>query len=171
MLSYNRLSIAVFCLLLMGAGSAFGQGMFGSTNTPNGSGSASYYYLGGREGMTISVNLWGFVVKPGRYDVPSSTTLVQLISYGGGPTEYAKLDGAEIVRQEIQADSTYVTEVIPIDLEMFEKKGAKSPLLLPGDTVIIPGSSFNAVRDVVGLFGEIGMILSGVATLILVLQK
>ena len=44
------------------------------------------------------VNIWGFVQKPGRYEVPSSTGLIQLISFAGGPVQYAKLDEVKLTR-------------------------------------------------------------------------
>lgn len=161
--------VGIVFLLMTGA--AFAQGLFGQQTTPIGSSAPSYYYLGGKEGLTIAVNLWGFVKNPGRYEVPSSTDLVQLISLGGGPLEHAELDGVKIVRQIMQADSTYKTEVIPINLDHFQKTGAKTPLLLPGDTIIVPGSTFSAVQQLVALFRDVALIFSGVGTLILVLRR
>jgi protein involved in polysaccharide export with SLBB domain len=38
----------------------------------------------------MQVNIWGFVKNPGRYEVPSSTDLIQLISFAGGPVQYAE---------------------------------------------------------------------------------
>lgn len=73
---------------------------------------ASYYYIAKPGELTMpvrpdcrpggQVNIparptagwWGFVQKPGRYEVPSSTDLIQLISFAGGPVQYAKLDNA-----------------------------------------------------------------------------
>lgn len=158
--------------LLFVSGSASAQGLFGQQSTaPVGSNAPSYYYLGGKEGLTIVVNLWGFVKNPGRYEVPSSTDLVQLISLGGGPLEHAQLDGVKIVRQILQPDSTYKTEVIRVDLDHFQKTGAKTPLLLPGDTVIVPGSSFNTIEQIVALFRDVALIFSGVGTLLIVLHQ
>jgi hypothetical protein len=150
--------------------SLFAQDLFNLQNAPNGSNAPSYYYLGGREGLTIGVNLWGFVRNPGRYEVPSSTDLVQLISLGGGPMEHAQLDGVKIVRQILQPDSTYKTEVIPVDLKNFQQTGQKTPLLLPGDTIIVPGSTFTILQEVFALFRDVALIFSGIGTFILVLR-
>lgn len=152
--------------------SASAQDLFSQQAAPPvGSSAPSYYYLSGKEGLTIVVNLWGFVKNPGRYEVPSSTDLVQLISLGGGPLEHANIDGVKIVRQILQPDSTFKTEVIPVDLEKFEKTGQKTPLLLPGDTIIVPGSTFNTVQQIVALFRDVALIFSGVGTLLLVLKN
>lgn len=158
-------------LLLAVTDAAYSQGLFGNQNVPIGSSAPSYYYLGGKEGLTISVNLWGFVKNPGRYDVPSSTDLVQLISFGGGPLEHAELDGVKIIRQIMKPDSSYKTEVIPVDLKEFQRTGEKTPLLLPGDTIIVPGSTFSAIQQIVALFRDVALIFSGVGTLILVLRR
>ena len=167
----NSLNTLALLILLLATGSASAQGLFGNQNVPIGSSAASYYYLGGKEGLTISVNLWGFVKNPGRYEVPSSTDLVQLISFGGGPLEHAQLDGVRIVRQIMQPDSSYKTEVMPVDLQKFQLTGQKTPLLLPGDTIIVPGSTFDAIQQFVALFRDVALIFSGVGTLILVLQR
>ena len=166
-----RFCLSAAALLIITSGTVFGQGLFSTQSTPIGSSAPSYYYLGGREGLTIAVNLWGFVRNPGRYEVPSSTDLVQLISLGGGPLEHAQLDGVKIVREILEPDSTYKTEVIPVNLEHFQKTGAKTPLLLPGDTIIVPGSTFSAVQQIVALFRDVALIFSGVGTLILVLRR
>ncbi len=147
------------------------QGLFSNPTPSTGSNAPSYYYLGGKEGLTIAVNLWGFVRNPGRYEVPSSTDLVQLISLGGGPLEHAQLDGVRIVRQIIQPDSTYKTEVIPVDLDHYQNTGAKTPLLLPGDTIIVPGSTFNTVEQILSVFRDVALIFSGVATLMIALKQ
>ena len=170
-MKYFRFNAIASFIILIAASSASAQGLFSQPNAPIGSSAPSYYYLGGKEGLTISVNLWGFVKNPGRYEVPSSTDLVQLISLGGGPLEHAQLDGVKIVRQIMQQDSTYKTEVIPADLDYFQKTGEKTPLLLPGDTIIVPGSTFSAIQQILSLFRDAGLILSGVGTLILVLQR
>ena len=146
------------------------QSLFGQQSSSIGSNAPSYYYLGGKEGLMIGVNLWGFVDKPGRYEVPSSTDLVQLISYGGGPLVGANLAKVKIVREILQPDSSYKTEIIPVDLEHFEKKGAQPVLLLPGDTIIVPGSTFSTIQEVIPLLGYLGAILSGVGPILLELH-
>lgn len=148
------------------------QGLFSSQQVATqGSSAPSYYYLGGREGLTIVVNLWGFVLHPGRYEVPSSTDLVQLVSLGGGPLEHAQLTDIKIVRQILQPDSSYQTQVIPVDLTDYQNTGVKTPLLLPGDTIIVPGSTFSAVEEILSVFRDVALIFSGVGTIIIALKR
>ena len=166
----KRTPVLVGIALTLMVSAAPAQSLFGQQNNAIGSNAPSYYYLGGKEGLMIGVNLWGFVDKPGRYEVPSSTDLVQLISYGGGPLVGANLSKVKIVREILQADSSYKTEVIHVDLEHFEKKGAQPVLLLPGDTIIVPGSTFSTLQEVLPVLGYLGAILSGLGTILLVLH-
>lgn len=161
--------LVIGAIVLLTSNESFAQGLFGEQASPIGSNAPSYYYLGGKEGLTIAVNLWGFVKNPGRYEVPSSTDLVQLISLGGGPLEHAQLESVKIVRQILQPDSTYKTDVIHVSLDKFQKTGTKTPLLLPGDTIIVPGSTFSAVQQFVALFRDVALIFSGIATLVIAL--
>ena len=157
-------------LISISASSVTAQDLFNLQSSASGSNAPSYYYLGGNNGLTIGVNLWGFVWHPGRYEVPSSTDLVQLISLGGGPLEHAQLDEVKIVRQILQPDSTYQTEVIMVDLKDFQLTGRKTPLLLPGDTIIIPGSTLNALEEVLTVFRDAALVFSGVGTFLLYLH-
>ncbi|MBM4162658.1 MAG: hypothetical protein FJ217_16365 [Ignavibacteria bacterium] len=71
------------------------------------------------------VNIWGFVQKPGRYEVPSSTDLIQLISYAGGPVQYAKLDEVKLTRW-ILYDTTGKRQKSEIRSRKTETRGQKS---------------------------------------------
>lgn len=133
--------------------------------------SPTYYSLAGQGGLVITVNLWGYVGRPGQYEVPGSTNLVQLISLAGGPTENAELDKVEIVRQIMQPDSTFKTEVIPVDLREFKEKGGQTPLLSPGDTIIVPGSTSESLRLVLAFLGPVFSLVTAVGTLILILRR
>ena len=48
--------------------------------------------------LTKSVNVWGYVTLPGRYEVPVETNLLQLITFAGGPRDYALMDEIKIYR-------------------------------------------------------------------------
>lgn len=89
------------------------------------------------EELLMKVNVWGHVSKPGQYMVPSTTDLVSLISFAGGPTENAKLNGIKIIRSNNETQ-----EVIYVDMEKYIDTADPEfvPILMPGDTVIVPGS-------------------------------
>ena len=149
----------------------FAQAFLGNQYLQSNSGVPSYYYVNPQGGMTIGVNLWGFVGKPGKYVIPSSTDLVQLITYGGGPLQNAQLDRVKIVRRIMESDSTYRYEIIDVDLKHFLKAGENTPLLLPGDTVVVPGSTLSALQAIAPLITPLFYAVSAIATLLIALKS
>ncbi len=149
---------------------SFAQLFEGGTRIVTGGGSSAYYFVGKTGELTITVNLWGFVRNPGRYEVPSSTDLVQLISYGGGPLKEAKLKDVKIIRN-VREDSTIVEKVIKVNVEKIVEDGDPSPILLPGDTVVVPGGSIDVIKDILAILRDIGLAAGGIAAIINVLRR
>jgi hypothetical protein len=50
------------------------------------------------QALNIKVSIWGFVNYPGKYIIPSYSTVADLISYAGGPNENAELDDIRLYR-------------------------------------------------------------------------
>ncbi|MCS6966315.1 MAG: SLBB domain-containing protein [Candidatus Kapabacteria bacterium] len=134
----------------------------------SGLGGAAYYDLSFGTGLTIPVNLWGYVRAPGRYIVPSSTTLVQLLSFGGGPTEYARLTDVRVIR-DVRVDTTIIERVLVYNLELYQRTGdpSQNPILYPGDTVIVPGGALSTLEVVVSVVRDVLLILQAAVTLVL----
>src|ERR1700734_2747961 len=65
-------------------------------STPN---MAIYNVMRGGE-IQIDINLWGYVGSPGHYRVPGSTSLVELLSFAGGPTAQARLVDIRIIHAD-----------------------------------------------------------------------
>jgi len=157
-------------LLLSFASISFAQLFESGTRIVTGGGSSAYYFVGKTGELTITVNLWGFVRNPGRYEVPSSTDLVQLISYGGGPLKEAKLKDVKIIRS-VREDTTIVEKVIKVNVEKIIENGEPSPILLPGDTVVVPGGSIDVIKDILAILRDIGLAAGGIAAIINVLRR
>jgi hypothetical protein len=68
---------------------------------------AAFYYISKPGEITMSINLWGMVKQPGRYEVPISTDMVQLLSYAGGPMREADLAGVLVTRIEPRRHDLY----------------------------------------------------------------
>ncbi len=51
-------------------------------------------------GINIRVQLWGFVQYPGYYIVPARTTLSEIITFAGGPSDAAHIDDIRIYRND-----------------------------------------------------------------------
>jgi len=121
---------------------------------------AVYQYSGsltGTEQLKIRTYIWGQVRNPGLYIVPDNTDLLTLISSAGGPTENAKLSKIRIIRSTSEGD-----KVIWIDLKEYLDTGEADliPILKPGDTVIVSGSTYYAFTKAVNWLSQIAVILS-----------
>lgn len=150
-------------------GGTFGGGTSQSSTSTSSNGSYYEYSIG--SGLKISVNLWGFVRSPGRYVVPSSTTLVQLLSFGGGPVAEARLNDIKIIRDE-SVDSTIVEKILVMNLELFQKTGDanQNPTLYPGDTIIVPGSALSVFQLYFGIFRDILIVVTSVISIALLFR-
>ena len=115
---------------------------------------AAQYILGSGDVLLVTVNLWGHVLKPGIYSVPSSYTLIDLISSAGGPLSTARLNDVRIVRKN--------QEVLKVDIEKFLKTGDISslPSLQPGDTIIVSGSIQDVFTKMVAIFRDLAIIVN-----------
>src|SRR4051794_17198385 len=83
-----------------GGGVPTTTGTSSSGGNPNGS---FYDYSSGS--LNMEVNIWGFVGSPGKYKVPASTRLIQLISLSGGPSDRARLSDIRILH-DLTVDTT-----------------------------------------------------------------
>ncbi len=117
------------------------------TGIPSSAGAgASQYVLGNSDEVLMPVNVWGFVGKPGQYMVPYKTDLVSLLSYAGGPLEEAKIKSIRVVRSGKNGEEG---QVIEVNVKDFIEKGSSDliPVLEPGDTIVVSGTTFNFVRN------------------------
>ncbi len=133
---------------------SFEGDMGGGQNYPQTSDRPAQYILGSGDILLININLWGFVQRPGIYSIPSSYTLIDLISSAGGPRENSRLSEVRIVRKN--------QEVLVVDVEEFLKTGdiGKLPILQPGDTVVVPGSLTNIFLNIVAFMRDIAIIVN-----------
>lgn len=171
MIYLKRFSFFIAMFTFLAATPALAQSTLvpqGTTITPS---APTLYSLTAQGGLLITVNLWGYVGKPGQYEVPSSTDIVQLISLAGGPAPDAEMDKVEIVRRTMQADSSVKTEVIPVNLTDFKEKGDTPPLLSPGDTIMVPGDTHESLRLFLSIIAPVFSVLTSIGTLILILRR
>lgn len=116
------------------------------------------YFLGTGDELLIKVNIWGFVMKPGQYLVPSETDLISLISYAGGPAKGAKLSSIKIVHKNETDDDESIEK---INVNDYLKSGDESmvPRLKPGDTVVISGSKWHYINSFVEFTTKVVMLV------------
>ncbi len=89
--------------------------------------------------LPITINVQGQVGKPGRFQVPANSTAASALQLAGGPTITANIAG--IVIKHFGAGPT---ETIPFDNTVATQdpnNPTVNPILLDGDTIIVPASS------------------------------
>lgn len=150
--------LLLLCALLLPF-HAFAQELPGPGPAESEGGRAAQYFLGDRNAIYITVNVWGKVHKPGQYNVPSGTSLLTLLSAAGGPTSYSRLDNVRVVRMVNQRE-----EILEVDVRRYLKTGDISliPEIKPGDTVVVSGSAYNWVASAVDVVAKVGILLNAV---------
>lgn len=145
----KKLLIAAFftaILSLAAPGNLFGQT------------SPGYYRIVDQPGeLTKKINLWGFINRPGRYEVPLSTNLIQLITYAGGPREYAEMDNIKVYRVLDNGKR----KIVKVDLDDPAEASEEALNLFNEDTIVIEYSAVVSWREVFGLIsGPLAMLAS-----------
>lgn len=105
------------------------------------------------EELLVPVSVWGEVRDPGYYDVPDGVNVSALISYAGGPTEYANLTRVRITRPG-SGPSPFV------DIRRYLETGDETavPVLKPGDTVYVARNNKYAWREFVKVMSELAVV-------------
>ncbi len=130
-------------------------------------GTSSAYMYSGPSGtvdqLKIYNYIWGQVRRPGLYLVPDNTDLLTLISLAGGPTENAKMTKIRIVRTSPAGE-----EIIWVDLKEYVETANSEliPIMRPGDTVIVAGSTFYAFSRVADMLSKVVIVLSVYSTIV-----
>ena len=113
--------------------------------------------LGADNELLMQVNVWGEVKNPGTFQVPDNTDLISLLSFAGGPTEGAKLSRVKLIRSFSPRK-----EVRIMNVEKYLKKGnhEEVPIIKPGDTIVVPKSSFHSLTRFVSFLYNVAVIAS-----------
>lgn len=131
----------------------------------SGASSAAYYFISKPGEITMSINLWGYVRNPGRYEVPISTDLIQLLSYAGGPLAEANLSSVKISRV-VRRDDAIRTVEYTVNLERLDKLDEKARDIEPGDTIFIEAPGFTW-RDVFNVLTTAAIITAALANAVI----
>jgi protein involved in polysaccharide export with SLBB domain len=137
------------------------------------------YILGQEQKLEMIVHIFGEVQRPGEYRVRDNTTVLELISKAGGPTQFSKLSNVRLTRAQVDLNKSikYFSDnsngsnksypilgkrIIKIDLDKYLKKetAASPPLLRPGDVVYVPRNNWFRWRGVVTIARDLSVIAS-----------
>lgn len=123
--------------------------------------------------VNIKVSVWGSVQFPGRYSVPIYTTVADLISLAGGPTDDAELDDLRIYRT--YEDSSELLLKFSYNDLLWESNlntaNRYIPELTAGDILLVPGSPRYYFRETFSFVLSVMSTLISIAILALTLFK
>lgn len=139
-----------------------------------------YYNYGGKDKVNIEVNIWGYVKYPGKYLIPKGSTVMDLISYSGGPITESKLEDIRLFRPRndslntkdklINLDYNDLLWDSPVaDREKFKNK--INLTLLPGDVLIFTGEPRYFTRDNISFILSISAVLISIGILVISITK
>ena len=123
---------------------------------------ASYYYVSKPGELTMQVNIWGSVRNPGRYEVPTSTDLIQLVSFAGGPNQGADMSDVRVSRFGSK-DGGIARHRVSVNLDDLPDVELAKLTLYPGDTIFIDETGWSTFRDVFTVVTAAAIVTSAIA--------
>jgi len=163
----RMLAVAIVLMLTVCGEYAMAQMDIGTSHV--GASSAAYYYISKPGEITMSLNLWGFVRNPGRYEVPISTDLVQLLSYAGGPLADADLGSVRIARVVRGVDAARTVE-FAVNLNHLDRLDDKARKLEPGDTIFIERTTLS-VADFFNIVTTAAVVTAAIANVLIAVHQ
>ena len=146
----------IFLLLIFAASLAY-------TQAPTVLGNTSFYKLTKPGEYSITVNIWGYVRNPGRYEVPGDCDIVQLISFAGGPANHADLTAIKLYRIRPDSGSVQKQDLTMVDLENMLQSKNRPMILQFSDTIILEPTSYPFWMDMLAVLRDITWIGYAVA--------
>lgn len=119
--------------------------------------------------VNIKVAVWGYVKYPGRYTIPINTTMIDLISYAGGPVVDANLDDIRLYKVDDNSNQE-MTKYNYNDLlwsEGLMNTPEKIPGLEAGDVLVVPGEPKYFFRENLSMWLSILSALISLTILVL----
>lgn len=140
----------------------------GSPNSTRPAATGALYDYSTQSAINIKVQLWGYVRFPGVYIVPEGTSVNELISLAGGPTEDATLEDLRVVKIK-EGTKTFMVKYDYNDLVWEEniKTEINYVRLAAGDIVVVPGEPRYFVREDIAFYLGVLTALASITALIL----
>lgn len=122
--------------------------------------------------LNIRVSVWGFAKYPGRYIIPNYSSVTDLLSLAGGPTDDADLEDLRIFR--VNEDSIYTLIRFNYN-DLLWNKDIKDitfpPRLQAGDILLVPGAPRLYFKDYFQISLSVFSALISLAILVLNIVK
>ncbi len=168
-----KITIRIFIIFILGYVSLaaqvkdyeLGADVLGARLNPQG----GYYNYSDPEAVNIKVSVWGWVKFTGKYTVPSYSTVADLLSYAGGPTDAADLEDLRIYRLNDDSTQTMIKFTYNDLLyeSKLENKYRKVPKLEAGDILVVPGEPRLYFRDHFSIWMSVFSVLISLSILVL----
>jgi hypothetical protein len=113
------------------------------------------FYLGQNQQLEIEIHVWGEVNIPGVYRVPDGSTVMDVISKAGGPTQYAALGRVKISHALGQ---TPRTEKANLDRYLNQERTDSLIVMRPGDAVMVPRNARFFWKDAISFVADLAVI-------------
>lgn len=168
---FIKLTFLIFFILLSNTHYLHAQAREGlMTPSLQSASSAAYYYLSKPGELTMQINIWGYVHHPGRYEVPTNTDIIQLLSFAGGPIQDGNLGKIKISRF-ITTESRRTHKEIYLDLDDLSKITSEDLLLSPDDVIYIDRTGWSKFRDVLTVVTSTAMITTAITGVFLTIDR
>lgn len=139
-----------------------------------------FYNYGDKNKVNIEVNIWGYVKYPGKYLIPKGSTVMDLISYSGGPITESKLEDIRLFRpgndslktkdKLINLDYNDLLWEAPV-ADRVKFKNKINLTLMPGDVLIFTGEPRYFTRDNISFILSISAVLISIGILVVSITK
>lgn len=131
----------------------------------------AFYDYSDPEGLNIKVSVWGFVRYPGQYMVPDYSSVMDLLSYAGGPSDDADLEDIRVYRVKSEEQELIKFNYNDLLWEKEVKNISPKGDLLAGDVLILPGEPRLYFRDYMSITLSVVSTLISLSILILNIAK
>ena len=164
----------IFLSALLFSAMAFAQNnvQLGSSLNQRQMTGGGYYDYSDPGAVNIKVAVWGFVRFPGKYIIPENSSVNDLISYAGGPTDAARLEDMRLYRTNSDSSQTLISLNYK-DL-LFDQKSSATPKIFPlrpGDILLVSGEPRLYFKDYLSIGLSIISTLISIVTLVIVIRK
>lgn len=119
--------------------------------------------------LEMVVYIIGEIKRPGEYQVPDDTNLLELISKAGGPTEFSNMSKVMITRIDRDVPTNgrdgrlrSRNKIVRYDVAKYlqESVDVPPPVLKPGDTILVPRNSWHKWRMAFTIVRDLAVIAS-----------
>lgn len=163
------IAMVFICIINQSVFAQLNDSQIGSSNSGFSNYQGNLFDYSDPQSMNIKVSVWGFVRSPGRYIIPVYTTVTDLLSFAGGPTDGSDLEDLRLYRI-LEDGSQQLIKFNYNDL-MWENnlntKTRATPELKAKDILIIPGAPRLYFRDWLGVGLSIFSALVSLAILVI----